>query len=70
MRPATAADAEACGRIGYEGFKALNERHGFPTNYPSVEAATARVRAFLGHPAIYGIVAAERGGGRSSASTS
>jgi predicted N-acetyltransferase YhbS len=64
VRPATAADAEACGRIGYEGFKALNERHGSPTNYPSVEAATARVLALLGHPAVYGVVPTERGGGR------
>ena len=63
LRPATPADAEACGRICYEGFKALNERHGFPPNYASVEAATARVRAFLEHPAVFGVVAAERGGG-------
>ena len=62
LRPATVADAEACGRIAYEGFKALNERHGFPTNYPSVEAATARVRALLEHPAVFGVVA--EGGGR------
>jgi GNAT superfamily N-acetyltransferase len=62
VRPATVADAEACGRICYEGFKALNERHGFPPNYPSVEAATGRVRAFLEHPAVFGVVAAERGG--------
>ena len=62
VRPATPADAETCGRICYEGFKALNERHGFPPNYPSVEAATARVRALLEHPAVFGVVAAERGG--------
>ena len=62
VRPATVADAEACGRICYEGFKALNERHGFPPNYASVEAATARVRALLEHPAVFGVVAAERGG--------
>ncbi len=61
VRPATVADAEACGRIGYEGFKALNDRHGFPTNYPSVEAATQRVRALIEHPAVFGVVA-EQGG--------
>lgn len=61
VRPATAADAEACGRICYEGFKALNERHGFPPNYPSVEAATARVQGFLGHPAVFGVVAVGQG---------
>jgi ribosomal protein S18 acetylase RimI-like enzyme len=62
LRPATPADAEACGRICYEGSKALNERHGFPPNYPSVEAATARVLGFLEHPAVFGVVAAEHGG--------
>jgi GNAT superfamily N-acetyltransferase len=62
LRPATPADAEACGRICYQGFKALNERHGFPPNYPSVEAATGRVRAFLEHSAVFGVVAVERGG--------
>jgi GNAT superfamily N-acetyltransferase len=61
LRPATPADAEACGRICYEGFKALNERHGFPPNYASVEAATGRVHAFLEHPAVFGVVA-EHGG--------
>jgi GNAT superfamily N-acetyltransferase len=61
VRPATVADAEACGRICYEGFKALNERHGFPPNYASVAAATARVRGFLEHPAVFGVVAVEQG---------
>src|SRR5262245_7988491 len=57
VRPATAADSEACGRVAYEGFRAVNKRHGFPTNYPSVEAAASRVRALIGHPRVYGIVA-------------
>lgn len=57
VRPAAVADAEACGRICYEGFRAISERHGFPPIYASVEAATGRVRAFLEHPAIFGVVA-------------
>src|SRR5262245_47510404 len=57
IRPATAADGEACGRVAYEGFRAVNERHAFPTNYPSIEAATRRVRALIDHPQVYGIVA-------------
>ena len=43
LRPTIAADAEACGGICYDGFKAINDRHGFPTIFPSVEAATGRV---------------------------
>lgn len=62
VRPAAVADAEACGRICYEGFRAISERHGFPPIYASVEAATGRVRAFLEHPAVFGVVA-EHGDG-------
>src|SRR5262245_40033193 len=61
IRPATGADGEACGRIAYEGFRVVNERHAFPTNYPSVEAATRRVRALIDHPRVHGVVA-EAGG--------
>jgi predicted N-acetyltransferase YhbS len=57
VRPATAADGDACGRVAYEGFRAVNERHGFPTNYQSVEAAARRVRALIDHPRVYGVVA-------------
>ena len=61
LRPAICSRRRGmCGRICYDGFKALNERHGFPTNYPSVEAATARVRAMLEHPAVFGVVAERR----------
>ena len=58
----SAVDAEACVRICYEGFKAFNERHGFPPNYPSIEAATARVQGLLKHPAVFGVVAVDQGG--------
>jgi GNAT superfamily N-acetyltransferase len=57
IRPATGADSEACGRVAYEGFRSVNERHAFPTNYPSVEAATRRVRILIDHPRVYGVVA-------------
>jgi GNAT superfamily N-acetyltransferase len=56
LRPATLADADACGRICYEGFRTVNARHGFETNFPSVEAATNRVRASIEHPHIFGVV--------------
>jgi GNAT superfamily N-acetyltransferase len=64
IRPARDADAEACGRICYEGFRAINERHGFSPIFPSVEAATRRVGAFIRHPAVFGVVAASGDGGR------
>jgi GNAT superfamily N-acetyltransferase len=57
IRPAADGDIEACGRIGYEGFRAVNERHGFATVFPSVEAATRRVGTLIGHPSVFGVVA-------------
>jgi GNAT superfamily N-acetyltransferase len=64
IRPASDADADACGRIGYEGFRAINERHGFPAILPSVEAAARRVSAFICHPSVFGVVAESTADGR------
>ncbi len=64
IRPAADADADACGRICYEGFRAVNERHGFSPIFPSVEAAMRRVGAFIRHPSVFGVVAESSDGGR------
>jgi len=57
IRPATDNDANACGRIYYEGFRSVAERHGFPPAFPSVEVAKQRVGAFIRHPSVFGVVA-------------
>jgi GNAT superfamily N-acetyltransferase len=57
IRPIAPDDIEDCGRICYEGFKIVNERHGFPPQFPSVEGGAARVRSMLNGPASFGIVA-------------
>jgi GNAT superfamily N-acetyltransferase len=64
IRPAMDADADECGRICYEGFRAVNERHGFPAIFPSAEIAARRVAGFIRHPAVFAIVAASDGDGR------
>jgi predicted N-acetyltransferase YhbS len=61
IRPARPEDAEDCGRIIYEAFKGINERHGFRPDFPSVAAATQFARHFIGDPAVFGVVA-ESGG--------
>ncbi len=63
IRPATNADAEACGRICYEGFRVVTDRHGYPPVFASVEIATRRLAAFLANPSVFGLVA-ELGGER------
>lgn len=57
IRPATAADVEACGRIIYEAFNDIAEQHRFPPDFPTVEAATQLSSLFVHHPAIFGVVA-------------
>ena len=61
LRPAQPADAAPLGRIVFEAFKRINESHGFPPDFPSVEAATGLAGAFIAHPSIYGVVAEQDG---------
>ena len=61
VRVAVPADAEECGRICYEAFATVSTSHGFPPDFPSVEAATGPIRWLIAHPDIYGVVA-ERDG--------
>ena len=57
IRPATPADAEACGRIIFEAFRGIADQHGFPWDFPSVEAGTQLAATFIAAPSIYGVVA-------------
>jgi predicted N-acetyltransferase YhbS len=61
LRPGTAADAAACGPICYEAFKAVNEAHNFPPDFPSPEAATGLMSMLLAHPRVYSVVAESDG---------
>jgi len=47
LRPGTAEDAEACGRICYDAFAAIAAAHGVPCDFPSVEVATAVISSLL-----------------------
>lgn len=60
-RPAVAADIEACGRIIYEAFKGIADRHGLPPHFPSVEVAIQRATFCISHPSIFGVVAESEG---------
>jgi predicted N-acetyltransferase YhbS len=61
LRLATPDDAAACGRICYDAFSAINDVHGFPREFPSVEITAGLLRMLLEHPGFYGVVA-ERAG--------
>jgi len=53
-------DAEIAGKIGFEAFRGIADKHNFPFDFPSVEAAEGFVKMWISHPQIYG-VAAENG---------
>ncbi len=57
LRPAKADDAETCGRICFDAFGAVAERHNFPPDWPSPEAAAGLISGCLEHPQFYGVVA-------------
>ena len=57
LREGRAGDAEACGAICYDAFKAIAEAHHFPPDFPSREAATKLLAWLLSHPGFHGIVA-------------
>lgn len=61
IRPATVADAQDCGRICFESFAAIANRHGFEPDFPSVRAATDLTTHLIAHPGFFGVVA-ERDG--------
>lgn len=61
LRPAVPADTADGGRILYEAFATLADRHGFPRDFPNVEVATACMRGLTENPGFFGVVAEREG---------
>ena len=61
IRDASKADSQMCGRVMYDAFRDLAQRHNFPPDFPSAEAATDVVSMLIGAPGFYGVVAEEAG---------
>ncbi|MDQ3587128.1 MAG: GNAT family N-acetyltransferase [Actinomycetota bacterium] len=61
IRHPASQDAEECGRICFEAFRSIAERHSFPPDFPSPEMAAGVMSMLIAHPGIYGVVA-ERDG--------
>ncbi len=57
LRAGRAEDAETCGSICYEAFKAMADQHNFPPDFPSPEVASALITSLLGRGDIYRVVA-------------
>ena len=61
LRRGVPADAAECGRICFEAFKSVAERHNFPPDFPSLDVASGLMALLIAHPNFYSIVA-ERAG--------
>lgn len=61
IRRAKAEDAEECGRICFEAFRAVAEVHGFPPDVPSPEVAVGLLTWMFSEPGIYCVVAEHNG---------
>src|ERR1700737_4135318 len=61
LRRGTPADAAACGPICFEAFKAIDDEHNFPWDFPSAEVATGVLTMMLSTPGFYSVVAEKDG---------
>jgi predicted N-acetyltransferase YhbS len=57
IRAAMPADATDCGRIIFEAFSAVADRHGVVPDFPSTAAAVEFAAMLTSHPRIFGVVA-------------
>jgi predicted N-acetyltransferase YhbS len=62
IRPVTTADAENVGRIMYKAFCGIADRHNFPCDFPTLEAAMRMAAMCAENPSVTGFVA-ENGNG-------
>jgi predicted N-acetyltransferase YhbS len=61
IREAVPADADACARICFEAFGAIQDHHRMPRDFPVLEAAAGLMAMWVPHPSVWGVVA-ELGG--------
>jgi predicted N-acetyltransferase YhbS len=61
VRQATRKDAQACGRILFEAYKAIATQHGAVPDFASAQETTLACFAALAHPGYYGVVAESEG---------
>jgi predicted N-acetyltransferase YhbS len=57
LRPVTPDDAQRCGTICYEAFKAIANQHNFPPDLPSAEVTIGLLAKLIANPRFYGVVA-------------
>lgn len=66
LRQPRAEDVPELGRICYEAFKDIHDRHGFPTDFPNVDFAQRVIGGAVQDETIYSIAAFEDGAPKGS----
>jgi len=61
IRRATPADAEVCGRICFEAFRTLANKHNFPPDFPAPEIPIHVLSLMFSHPSFFCVVAEQKG---------
>src|SRR5262252_8075750 len=61
IRRATPADAEVCGRIGFDAFTTLANKHNFPPDFPAPEHSVQVLSTMFSHPSFFCVVAEQDG---------
>src|SRR5690348_1645266 len=61
LRQPTPADIPAVAKLVFDAFASIHDRHNFPRDFPTLEAATGLANAWLNHPKIWGVLV-EQGG--------
>jgi predicted N-acetyltransferase YhbS len=61
LRPGNPDDAETCGMIAFEAFKAISSAHNFPWDFPSPDIAVGLMETLLSHSGFYSVVAEQDG---------
>ncbi|HEX6028905.1 MAG TPA: GNAT family N-acetyltransferase [Nitrososphaeraceae archaeon] len=57
MRPGRIEDADKVGKIIFEAFSAVANKHNFPPDFPSVDIARGLASSLLSNPRFYSIIA-------------
>jgi predicted N-acetyltransferase YhbS len=61
IRRATPGDAESCGKICFEAFKAIATQHNYIPDFPNPEMAAGVLSMMFSHPGFFCVVAEDHG---------
>jgi predicted N-acetyltransferase YhbS len=62
LRPGSIDDADKLGKIIFEAFSAIADKHGFQSEFPSVDTGRSLASSFLSNPGFYSVVAEHTSG--------